>query len=198
MNNTRHRLFQFIRKNGITILLGAFLVAMVVNPDVKSWVLRQLMVTGLFNADMGKKKADPAPPAVDFDAMDTDGRRFNTSDLRGKVVFINFWASWCPPCRAEFPSIEKLYAGFRDYPDMFFLIINEDRDVAAAKQYLEKEGYTVPLFRIAGGVPDVIYTGTLPTTVVLDKQGTIRLHHEGFANYGSEKFRKQLEELLEE
>lgn len=198
MGDFQRKSGQFIRKNGITILLGAFLVAMVVSPDVKAWVLRQLMVTGLFNAGMDEKKADAAPPAIDFEVTDANSYVLNTASLRGKVVFINFWASWCPPCRAEFPSIEKLYARFRNHPDVFFLTISEDRDPAAAKQYLEKEGYTVPHYRIAGPVPESVYSGTLPTTVVLDKQGTIRLHHEGFANYASEKFIKQMEALIGE
>src|SRR5690606_34627752 len=116
-------IWQYIRKNGFTILLVIFIGVMFVSPDAKSFVLRQLMATGLFNASMdGKRTA--APSAHDFRFVDEQGNIHHTASLRGKVVFINFWASWCPPCRAEFPSIETLYSRFKDNPDVFFLTIN--------------------------------------------------------------------------
>lgn len=114
------------------------------------------------------------------------------------MVFINFWASWCPPCRAEFPSIEILYSKFKDNPEVFFLTVNEDSDLSTAKAYLNKEKFSVPLFITNGNVPIEIYSGSLPTTVVLDKTGKIRYNETGFANYASGKFVKQMEELIKE
>lgn len=194
-----HKLWGFIRKNAFTIVMGLFVVLMIASPDAKSWVLRQLMLTGVFNANIEENDAAATDAsALNFDFKDVDGVIRNTSSLRGKVVFINFWASWCPPCRAEFPSIEKLYKAFEANPDIFFLMINEDSDLSAAHDYLKKGEYSIPFYRINGGVPREIYTGTLPTTVVLDKTGKMRLQHEGFANYGSAKFMKELEELTNE
>src|SRR3546814_13098481 len=150
----------------------------------------------MFNSSMDDKGSSTLNQStVDFDFAYGDGKVQNTSSLRGKVVFINFWASWCPPCRAEFPSIEKLYSRFKDHPDIFFLMINEDNDLSAAHDYLEKEMYSVPFYRANGSVPREIYTGTLPTTIVLAKTGAIRLRHEGFANYGSARFIQELEEM---
>ncbi|NGM62817.1 TlpA family protein disulfide reductase [Sphingobacterium sp. SGG-5] len=190
---------QYLRKNGTSILIGLALIVILVSPDAKSWALRQLMNTGFFNAkiETNNLKTDRLS-TVAFDFVDSEGNIRNTVSLRGKVVFINFWASWCPPCRAEFPSIEKLYGKFKDHPDIFFLMINEDNDMAIAHRYLQKEKYTVPLYQTKGKVPSEIYTGVLPTTVVLDKGGTVRYHHTGFANYGSEKFMKQINELIME
>ena len=195
----KNRFWVFIRKNGFSMITGFFVVVMLVSPDFKSFVLRQLMRTGFFNASIDNKVSGTSKPAVvDFDFSDGSGKIRRTSSLRGKVVFINFWASWCPPCRAEFPSIEKLYVAFKDNPNVFFLMINEDSDLLVAQDYLKKEKYSVPLYRANGGVPREVYTGTLPTTVVLDKDGTIRLRHEGFADYGSAQFMKELEELTSE
>ncbi|WP_313091739.1 MULTISPECIES: TlpA family protein disulfide reductase [Bacteroidota] len=191
--------WQYIRKNAFTIVMVIFVGIMLFSPDAKSFVLRQLMATGLFNASMDKKDAGTANQAnTDFDFTDEKGNVQNTASLRGKVVFINFWASWCPPCRAEFPSIETLYTQFKDNPDMVFLTINEDNDPAAGKAYLEKEKFSVPMYQSSGNVPAAIYSGSLPTTVVLDKNGKVRLHHAGFANYASDKFVKQIEELINE
>lgn len=194
-----NKVWQYIRKNGITILMVIFVGAMVVSPDAKSFVLRQLMATGIFNASIDIKDERIGNQAhTDFDFMDEKGNVQNTSSLRGKVVFINFWASWCPPCRAEFPSIEKLYSTFKDNSDVFFLTVNEDNDPATGKAYLEKEEFSVPLYQSNSNVPEEVYSGALPTTVVLDKNGKIRYHNTGFANYASDKFMKQIEEMVRE
>lgn len=190
---------EFIRKNGFSTLMGIVIIIILVNPDAKSWALRQLLATGIFNAGINEKDTrTTSRSAIDFDFEDDKGNVKNTASLRGKVVFINFWASWCPPCRAEFPSIETFYTKFKNNPDVFFLTINEDSDLTAAFGYLKREKYTVPFYKTKGHVPDEIFTGTLPTTIVLDKNGKIRLRHQRMANYGSEKFRKQIEELLKE
>lgn len=195
--SSNNRLWQYIRKNGFTILMVIFIGVMFISPDVKSFVLRQLMITGLFNPSIEDNGVDEDNQTrVGFDFSDEDGNIINTSSLRGKVVFINFWASWCPPCRAEFPSIEILYTKFKDNPDVFFLTINEDNDIDIAKKYLAKEKYSIPLFKANGNVPEEIYSGALPTTVVLDKNGKIRYHNTGFANYASDKFVKQISELI--
>ncbi|MGK9120377.1 MULTISPECIES: TlpA disulfide reductase family protein [Sphingobacteriaceae] len=197
--SSANKFWQFVRKNAFSILIGIIALTMLISPGAKSMVLRQLMLTGLFNASIDQKSSDATDQSiVDFDFEDDKGRIQNTSSLRGKVVFINFWASWCPPCRAEFPSIEKLYANFKEHPAIFFLTINEDKDLATAYTYLKREKYSIPIYRAKGNVPASIYAGTLPTTVVLDKNGKIRFHHTGFANYASDKFNKQLEELIQE
>lgn len=191
--------WQYIKKNAFTILMVIAIGIMLVSPDAKSFVLRQLMVTGLFNPSIDKKDGDATKQInTDFDFVDEKGSVQSTSSLRGKIVFINFWASWCPPCRAEFPSIETLYTKFKGNPDVFFLTINEDSDLATAKAYLTNENFSIPFYKSNGNVPGEIYSGALPTTVVLDKTGKIRFHHTGFANYASDKFVKQIEELVNE
>ena len=188
-----------IKKNAISILLVLFIILIWVRPDVKSWLIQQVMVTGIFNANIDEQKSDKtAQPNLDFDFEREDGLSKNTSELRGKVLFINFWASWCPPCRAEFPSIEKLYSKFKGNPDILFLTINEDEDLSAAKSYINQEKLTLPFYKTMKAVPKEIYNGTLPTTIVMDKNGKIRYRHEGFANYASEKFIQQVEELISE
>lgn len=114
------------------------------------------------------------------------------------MVFINFWVSWGSSCRAEFPSIETLYSKFANNPDVFFLTINEDSDLSFGKGYLNEEKFTIPFYNSNCNVPPEIYTGSLSTTVVLGKSAKIRFQHEGFSNYASDKFVKQMEELIGE
>ena len=191
------QVWQLLRKNMLTVVMVIFAALMIFSPDAKAFVLRQLMVTGLFNASISDRADQPANHmSVDFAFTDHQGQIRNTASFRGKVVFINFWATWCPPCRAEFPSIEALYAKYKNNPDFVFLTINEDDDPAAASAYLHRKGYSVPFYQ--AHVSKEIFSGTLPTTVILDKTGKIRLRHEGLAKYDSEKFTRQLEALLEE
>ena len=192
-------MWKFIKKNAFTIVMIIIIGVLFFSPDAKSFVLRQLVSTGFFNAKIDQKDSDDAKTiSADFDFTDEKGNIQNTSSLRGRVVFINFWASWCPPCRAEFPSIEALYTQFKDNPDIFFLTINEDSNSAAGKAYLEDEGFSVPMYQSMGNVSSEIYSGRLPTTVVLDKNGAVRYYHTGIANYASKKFVKQIEELINE
>lgn len=188
----------FLKRNVFNIIFWGAIILVLVSSDAKTWVLRQMTYTGIFNAKLDKTTPPENSVRYDFDFSEENGPVINTSTLRGQVVFINFWASWCPPCRAEFPSIEKLYQKFSDHPDMFFLMINEDQAIEKGESYLEKENFTVPLHRLKSTIPKDIYSGALPTTIVLDKKGNIRMHHTGFSNYNSKKFIAQIEALLAE
>ncbi len=188
----------FLRKHGFSILMGLIIITLFVSPEAKSWTIQQMMRTGLYNAGIEKDAAVLPQIETGFDFEDETGVIQNTASLRGKVVFVNFWASWCPPCRAEFPSIETLYAKFKNNPDIFFLMINEDDDWAAGKEFLAKKNYITPMFKTKSTVPAAIYNGTLPTTLVLDKRGKVVFRHEGFANYASEDFISQINTLIKE
>ncbi|WP_082915272.1 TlpA family protein disulfide reductase [Arachidicoccus ginsenosidimutans] len=158
------------------------------------------MNTGLFNADIAnghsEKKEKNKPE--DFYFKDANSQLMNTSSLRGKVVFINFWASWCPPCRAELPSIMAFYKQFKNDKNIYFLFLNEDTDIKSAIHFLNSNGYQVPFYTQEGQISEQIFTGSLPTTVLLDKKGNMIYYHTGVAKYDSKSFIKQIEQLIEE
>ncbi len=187
--------------NWSTVILTVLLVLLLVNPDAKAWLMRQVAATGLLNSSISKPEAKDAEAVsavsyADFTLRNEEGIATNISDLKGKVVFLNFWASWCPPCRAEFPSIQKFYEKYRSHPDMAFLTVNLDDNPALGKAYLKEKGFTVPFLTPAGSVPKEIYDGSLPTTVILDKKGEIRLRHTGVADYSKDSFYAEIDTLL--
>lgn len=178
-------------------MLGAFVLVLIVSPDAKSWMLQQLVAVGLFKAEIKKEAVnDNSTANTEFAFTNSTGITATTASLKGKVVFINFWASWCPPCRAEMPSLNDLYKKLKDDNRFVFLFMNEDEDKTKALQYLEKNNFTIPLYNRSGDVPNEIFSGTLPTTIVLNKLGEIVLKHEGMAGYNTDAFIKQLKELL--
>ncbi len=188
--------YSAVKKRGLSILLISFLIIIVFVPDAKSLLLQQLVSAGLFNAEIKKEGVNNLPQTASFSFTDSAGTTATTAGLKGKVVFINFWASWCPPCRAEMPSLDELYKKLQNDDRFVFLFINEDEDKSKAIKYLEKNHFTIPLYSRLGDVPNEIFSGTLPTTVVIDKDGKVVLKHEGLAGYNTDAFIRQLKDLL--
>jgi len=118
---------------------------------------------------------------------------FYFSNCRDEVVFLNFWATWCPPCVAEMPEIQSLYAkwGEKVY---FLLVTNETPEVA--KAFMDKNGYQMPVFYMAQQPPEVLSFTGLPTTFIIGKDGTVVTRKTGAANWDSKATEKIFEELL--
>jgi len=190
-----NKIVNWFKRNWKNYLFYAVILFFLFNAGAKSWLLQRIMSTGLFNAKIKTEQtANNDSPAPSFSVTDSDGKIITADSLKGKVVLINFWASWCPPCRAEMPSLNKLYNDLKNDEHFVFLFINEDEHIESAKKFISKNNYSIPLyFRL--NVPTEIFSGTLPTTLVLDKHGKIVLKHEGMASYDSENFINQLKKL---
>ncbi len=182
----------YLKKNLFNIVLLCFALLMVFVPSAKAFMLRGLMEIGLFKPATSQEfKAGDSLPASNFAGVqfkDTQGNIVDLGSLKGKVVFLNFWATWCPPCLAEMPSIQKLYTKFKDDPDFVFLLVDADSKLPEAQQFMQKKKYSMPVYEVASNIPEQLFKGSLPTTVVFDKQGRITFNEEGAANYGHKKF----------
>ena len=192
---------RYLTKNNLSkagnVLFIALMLLLLLSPDAKAWFLRQLVTVGLFKAEIKNETAvAKAAPAPLLQFRNERGELLSTEELKGKVVFINFWATWCPPCRAEMPSLQELYNELKNDNRIIFLFVNEDDDAAKAKNFLQSKQYSFPLSFREGRIPADIYSGTLPTTIVLNKEGNVVFRHEGLASYNSAEFIKQLKELL--
>jgi thiol-disulfide isomerase/thioredoxin len=181
----------------INLLLFAFLLTLVLSGDAKSWMMRQLISVGIFNATLKTESTAPVIGQADihFTYAGNDGKTTSTADLAGKVVFVNFWATWCPPCRAEMPSLNGLYKKFQHDTGYVFLFISEDEDFGKAVSYLNDKKLDMPAYRATSVLPAAVFSGTLPTTIVIDKTGKIVYRHEGMANYDNKKFIRTLTAL---
>src|SRR5947208_115536 len=98
-----------------------------------------------------------------FIVQDVAGNKVDLQQFKGKKIFVNLWATWCPPCRAELPSIEKLYQS-ADTAKVQFVLLSLDNDFETAKQFMQKKGFKLPIFFPAGDVPDLFAVNGIPTT----------------------------------
>jgi thiol-disulfide isomerase/thioredoxin len=178
------------------VVLVAGLLLLLFNPGAKVWVLKQLLSVGLFKADINAENTGSKAPVTAFAYQDQKGNVVSSAELRGKVVFINFWATWCPPCRAEMPALNELYEQFRDDNKIVFLFMNEDDNAEKANAFMSSNHYSFPVVTRAGNISAEMFAGTLPTSIVLDKEGRIVMKHEGVASYNNTRFKEQLKSLL--
>lgn len=113
-------------------------------------------------------------PAPQFTLVDTKGKTWNLAELRGKVVFVNFWATWCPPCREEMPSMQAVHASMPDESFVMLSILSND-DPAQATAMAERTGLTFPILIDPESKVGQAYGLTgLPETYIIDKQGVLR------------------------
>ncbi len=124
-----------------------------------------------------------------------DGGTANFSEAKGKVIVLNFWATWCPPCVAEMPSFQKLYDDFGNEVEFYFVSQEEEGPL---KRFLEKKGYDLPVYRSLSYIPEQLVSNSLPTTYVISKSGDIVVEKTGAADWNTEGFRQLLRELLGE
>lgn len=136
---------------------------------------------------------DEKSASYDFLLEDLNGEKIPFDVFKGEVVFINFWATWCPPCIAEMPDINKLYNDKKD--KVRFAMISLDQDETKAKDYLAKKDFQFPVYFLRSPLPRSYNTHAIPTTYVLDKDGIIKVENHGMAKYNTENFKQLLNEL---
>jgi peroxiredoxin len=131
-------------------------------------------------------------PAPDFALRNADGAVVRLSDLRGKVVFVNFWATWCRPCKEELPDIQKLYQEKRS-EGLEVLAVNYQDDPGDARAFFDDLGIDMPmLLDRSGSVYDQYLLQGLPDSFFVDREGNLAALHYGFMS--EEKMRQRLEQ----
>lgn len=189
---------------GWVYALGIFgiLYATGLHTEVVGQVQRMLLATGIKNADV-----PPSTPADSFQAATSpaagtgfmmaglDGKPFPFENLRGKVVFLNIWATWCPPCLAEMPNIQSLYEKVGSDNVAFVMLSVDEGTNDKVQKFIDKKGYTFPVYRPASQIPDEFQSSAIPTTFILSPEGRIMDRHEGMADYDTQEVQDYLRSL---
>ena len=137
--------------------------------------------------------------APEFSLSDPSGKTYTLSELKGSVVFINFWATWCPPCIEEMPSIQNLYNGFKDRKEFRMVTILYKDDYEKAMAYMKQNNYALPVLIDREGKSAKAYGVTgVPETYIVDKRGVLRQKVIGPADWNSSQADSLISNLLKE
>ena len=164
-------------------------------PDFKLFALNDTAIAaGLTSSSTSARQHAPS-----FSLPSLDGKEIALETLRGKVVLLTFWATWCGPCRSEMPALEQLYRDFRAYPDFALLTVNtEQRSMRSLREFIAKNNYDFPVLLDADNAVSAAYgVSALPSAFVIDREGRIVFSHAGALDWSDSSLREALQKLLE-
>ncbi len=138
------------------------------------------------------------PPAPDFTLTDANGQSVTLSDLRGQVIMINFWASWCGPCRQEMPLLEQIHQRYE--PLGFTLLgVNVEKNPADGQAFLKERPVSFPvLYDPENDISKLYDVVAMPSTVLIDRQGNVRYLHHGYKPGYENDYQDQIRALARE
>ena len=147
------------------------------------------MKIGLFKPTLEKPEKIDSQISVqnNISFKNDKGEIVNMNDLKGKVVFINFWATWCPPCIAEMPSIATLYERLKGNSEVVFLIVEIEGESEKANKFMAGKQLNLPVYYPNSQIPKEWLGGSIPTTLIINKHGEIATKHEGLADYSRQE-----------
>ena len=165
---------------------------------------RKVITTGMNRVFLNLKHPSMAKEASRIHLESTDyqwsikdeyGTTIDTSAFQEEVVFLNFWATWCPPCIAELPEVQKIYDAYGDRVK-FVLITNQSPE--EVKPFLSKRDYSLPVYYGGQNLPEKLQVRSIPTTYIIAKDGSIVSKKVGAADWDSRATRKIFDILLAE
>lgn len=156
-----------------------------------------LMLLSLLVPDISHTSTDYSS-APDFSLLDQDGKPVALSALKGEVVLINFWASWCAPCRQEMPLLDTLYKRYKKL-GFTLLGVNVEEDSDKARDLIKVNSVSFPiLFDRKNEVSKLYNLVAMPSTVMIDREGKVRFTHAGYVAGDESKYDKWIRELVRE
>ena len=184
----------YLRKHWSTIAM-LLVVVLLLLPQTSIPI--KVAVNRLFSFSPSTEKIEDAAVLTQYDwtLIGLNGQDVNLNQSKQKVVLINLWATWCPPCIAEMPSLQALYDTYGDAADFYF-VTNETKETV--QKFMDKNNYTFPVYLQKFKAPAQLENNSLPTTYLIDKNGKIRINETGAANWNSEKVNALFDQLLAE
>lgn len=130
---------------------------------------------------------------LNWQLMDLQGKKISLSSMKGELLLVNSWATWCPPCRAEMPSLEKLFLTYGDRVK-FLIVSNEDDQVVS--EFIAKKKYTFPVYLAKSASPSALSSKSIPATFIINRDGKVIYKKTGAFDWNSAKVKKFLDAQL--
>lgn len=185
-----------IKNNISNIIIGVIALTVLFVPEAKALVHQGMMKVGFFQPKFEETAPIPtSEEAINFRMVKDTGEQISLADLEGKVVFLNFWATWCGPCIAEMPSLQILYDKVKNDPEIEFVTVEVQSAGKKAKAMMDRKGFDFPVYFPASNIPSEIFKGNLPTTVIFDKKGNVAHTTIGMADYSGQNIIDFLNEV---
>ncbi|MGD8429473.1 MAG: TlpA disulfide reductase family protein [Ectothiorhodospiraceae bacterium] len=165
---------------------------------VRGIALRALVTVALCTVIGLASAAEKSYPAPDFTLKSNSGENVRLAELRGQVVLVNFWASWCGPCRQEMPALDALH---KRYKSLGFTVlgVNIDERQAAAEELLSDIPVSFPVvFDGNSKVSEAYDVSAMPSTFIVDRDGNVRYVHKGYVPGDEDKYQNVVRELIRE
>lgn len=189
-------MIKILKNNTSTILYISLVLILLFSTDAKAFLQQGLMKVGFFQPQF----EHITPPIsnknyLHFQMVNDKGDVVSLNDLKGKVVFLNFWATWCPPCIAEMPSIQVLHDKFKSDDEVMILTLEVEGKREKAHQFLKRKKLNLSVYHPYSTIPTELFLGDLPTTIILDKEGNIAYTTYGMADYSGQDIVDFLNEI---
>ncbi len=166
-------------------------IAAIIYPNSRAWIMRQFA----FAPSVQSETKSPILSNYNWELKGLNTPDINFEAFKEKVVFVNFWATWCPPCRAEMPLIQKLYNDYKDRVNFVFITTDNEQKVSS---YYKEHELNLPTYNMLSREPSQFTTRSIPATYIVSKSKRIVVSTVGAANWNSKKIRKFLDKLLAE
>lgn len=182
------------------LILGIYFSGL--HTEIIGFAQRGLLATGVMNPPVEQiTEAEPDEerlPVVKADfrikLTNSKGEQISLEKFRGKTIFINFWATWCPPCVAEMPGINKMYNDI-DKEKIEVLMVSFDQKFQKAIDYKNKNAFDFEVYAPTAAIPRMYDSQSIPTTFIIDSKGDLVFTHKGMADYNKADFKEFLKSL---
>jgi thiol-disulfide isomerase/thioredoxin len=181
---------KLLSRKSISNIIFVIACALLIYAPSREWFMRQIaFAPSIIKIDKSEKLL-----TYNWKLRGLNTENINFNELESKVVFVNFWATWCPPCRAEMPMIQKLFNEYQN--DVAFIFVTTE-NWSTVEQFFNEHDYDLPVYNSIGLPPDKFAeTNSIPASYLIDKEGNILISKVGVADWNSSKVRNLLDKLL--
>ncbi len=179
---------------GITFdfLFTVFIISLLF-PSSRMFVQSNIIRYSMFQPGINKEVTYLSNDDYNWQVEDLDGNILTISELKGKTVFVNFWATWCPPCVAEMPSIQRLYNAYKE--DVAFVLVSQESK-GDLRQFIEEKGHDMPVYMLRTEKPAIFESRSIPVSFLISPQGQIMMKKKGAAKWDGKKVQELIDSMM--